>query len=82
MRVGEAEFIEVMDVRDAEVERGEEGDVGGGEAGEEVEGDQHGAKEDFFCQGAGDVVPEADGGGEDGGEGVRAGEEVEVGLLD
>jgi hypothetical protein len=46
--VGESELVEVVDVGDAEVERGEEDDASWGDVGEDVEGDYGGAKHDFF----------------------------------
>jgi hypothetical protein len=50
--VGELVLVEVVDVGDTEVEGGEEDDVSGGGFGEEVEGDDGGAEDDFFGYGA------------------------------
>lgn len=50
--MGDAKFVEVVQVGDAEVERGEEDDLRGGEVGEEVEGDDAGAPDEFFAYGA------------------------------
>lgn len=67
MWVGEAEFIEVVDVGDAEIERRNKGRRGGGDIGEEVEGNKYGAEEDFLRDRAGHVVavanPREKGGG-------------------
>ena len=60
LRMREGKFIEVMDVGDAEVERGQEDDLGGLDVGQEMERDQEGAKEYLLGEGAGDVVSEAD----------------------
>ena len=72
--VGESEFVEVMDVGDAEVEGRDEDCGGGGDVGEEVDGDEDRAEEDFFCDGASDEVAIADPGEEGcgGGGGVDA----------
>ena len=69
VRVGEGELVEVVDVGDGEVERGDEGGGGGGDGGEEVQGHEDGAEEDLFGDGACDVVAVADPGEEGGGEG-------------
>ena len=45
MWVREGVFVEVVDVRDAEVEGGEEYEAGGGEGGEQVEGGEEGAED-------------------------------------
>ena len=83
MRVGQGEFVEVVDVRDAEVERGQEDCLrGGGDAGEEVEGDDEGAEDQLFGDGAGDVVPVADPAGERFEDELAALEVVEVVLDD
>jgi hypothetical protein len=60
MRVGECELVEVVDVSDAEVERRDESGGLGGDVGKEVEWHEDGAEEDFFGDGAGDVVAVAD----------------------
>lgn len=76
--VGQAEFVEVMQVGDAEVEWGEEdkGAVRGGGGREEVQGDDGGAEEEFFGDGAGEVVPETLRGGEECRDGGEVGEVV------
>jgi hypothetical protein len=72
--VSEAEFVEMVDVSDAEVEGCDEGCRRRADFGEEVDGDEDGAEEDFFCDGAGDEVAVADPGEEGcrGGGGVDA----------
>ena len=54
--VGEGEFVEMVDVCDAEVERCDEGYCCGADFSEEVDGDEDGPEEDFFCGGTGNVV--------------------------
>lgn len=56
VRVCEAVLVEVVDVRDAEVEGGEEDDPAGGQVREEVQGGEEGAEDDFFGDGALAVV--------------------------
>jgi hypothetical protein len=58
--MGEGKLVEVVDVGDAEVERGDESGGFWGDVGQEVEGHQDGAEEDFFGDGPGDVVAVAD----------------------
>jgi hypothetical protein len=57
-RVGvcKRELVEMVDVGDAEVERCDEGCRRWGDFGEEVDGNEDGAEEDFFGDGAGNVV--------------------------
>lgn len=81
MGMGEGEFIQVMDVGDAKVERGEEDDPGGLDVGEEMERDEEGAEENLLSDGASDVVSEADTAAEGVGEGIRPREPVLVGLF-
>lgn len=52
MRVGEGVLVEMMDVGDPEIQRGEEDDAGGGEEAEEVQEGKEGAEDDFFGYGA------------------------------
>lgn len=51
VRVGEGELVEVVEVRDAEVERGEEDEVREGRPGEHVQGENQTAEDEFFTQG-------------------------------
>lgn len=52
LRIGQAELVEVVDVGNAEVERGEEDDLLCGEACEDVKWDNQGAPDDLFADGA------------------------------
>jgi len=54
--VGEGEFVEVVDVRDAKIERRGEDDRLGRRVAEEVERDDAAAEEELFGDGAGDEV--------------------------
>lgn len=60
MRVREHELVQMVDVGDAEVEGGDEHDLAGGSAGEDVQGDEEGAEEDFFGQGPDEVGSQAE----------------------
>lgn len=51
-RVGDAELVQVVDVREAEDERGDEDCAREGGARQDHERHRGGAEEDFFCQGA------------------------------
>ena len=44
----QVELVEVVNVRDAEVEGSDEESACWGEVGEEVEGDEEGAEDEFF----------------------------------
>jgi len=52
VRMRQRGFIEMVDVCDTEVEWGQEDEVCGWDAGEEVEGEDGGAEDEFFCYGA------------------------------
>lgn len=52
VRVRQAVLVQMMNVRDAEVERRQEDDVARGQQGEEVQRDDGGAEDDFFGDGA------------------------------
>jgi hypothetical protein len=67
--VGEREFVEVVDMCDAEVKWCDEGCCGWFDISEEVDGDEDRAEEDFFSDGASNEVAVADPGEESGGGG-------------
>ena len=49
MRMRQRGFVEVVDVCDAEVEWGQEDEVRERDAREEMDGDDGGAEDEFFC---------------------------------
>jgi len=67
--VGESEFVEVVDMCDAEVKWCDDGCCGWTDFSEEVDGDEDGAEEHFFSDGASDEVAVADPGEESRGSG-------------
>lgn len=49
--MGEGIFIEMVDVGDAKVERGQEDEARGRQVGDQVQGHEEGAKHQFFHDG-------------------------------
>ena len=49
MRMRQSGLVKVVDVRDAEVEWGNEDEIAGRDAGEKMDGDDGGAEDDLFC---------------------------------
>lgn len=54
--VSDAKLVEMVEMGDAKVERGQEDDLFAGEVGEHVQGDDAGSPDDFFAYGADDEV--------------------------
>lgn len=52
MGMGEGVFIEMVDVGDAKVERGQEDEADGREVGDQVQGHEEGAEQELFRDGA------------------------------
>lgn len=72
MRMCESEFIEVVDVGDPKVERCQENDVLWRDLGKEVEGNEHGSKENFLSDWSNDVVAVANPAAEGLGKGMAS----------